>query len=195
MSQLLGGTRAPAFRFDDVGNGFDGKKIIDVRDVQQYDNDLKLPLFWPAPGSASRRPTTDTKGPNGENLNPVMQLKITVDTEVIDPTVEYDDGHRSVYLKGQALDALRADLRRSRSRDVVPGGRLSMRLIEKEAVDPRTGKRRGIPKNIYAVTYEPPTAEEPATESHDFTRDAHQAGLRNAQQRAAARAQDEEPPF
>lgn len=201
---LLGGASALAFRFESVGDGFDDCEITDVREVQQRDHDSSLPLFWPAAGSASRRPTTDSTGPNGQTLDPVMQLRITVDTKVVDPTVEFDDGLRSVYLRAQSLSALRADLRRTRSRDVLAGGRLSMRLVDEEKVDPATGKRRGIAKKIYTVTYEPPASvplavDDPWGEPGEPGEPVgHQERLRAAAGRAAERTavrDDDEPPF
>lgn len=159
MSKLLGGTSAPAFRFDAPGDGFDACEVVDVRDVQQRNHDTAMPLFWPAAGSISRRPVeTPTDPTTGERLDPVLQLKVVVDTGVIDPAIPYDDGLRSVYFTGQSLAELRADLKRTRSRTVEVGGRLSRRLTEEERVDPKTGKRRGIAKKIYSVSYEPPAA-------------------------------------
>jgi hypothetical protein len=194
-SKLLGGSSAPAFRFEEVGAGFDDALIVDVRDVQQNDHDSKLPLFWPPAGSANRRPTTDSVDPRtGEALDPVMQLRVIVDTEIIDPTIEFDDGRRAVYLRAQALAALRADLKRTRSRDVELGGRLSMRLDDQERVDPATGRKRGIPKNIYSVTYTPP--DEPAADEPTRPAQSHQGALRDA---VAARGtrdnQTDAPPF
>lgn len=196
MSKLLGGSSAPAFSFDRVGDGFANAEIIDSRDVQQNDHDSKLPLFWPAAGSASRRPTTDATDPRtGERLEPVMQLRVVVDVGLIDPAIEYDDGRRAVYLRGQALQSLRADLKRTGSRDLAPGGRLSMTLADEERVDPATGRKRGIPKKIYALTYEPPTAE-PAAEEPTPRRESHQGALRDAvANRATRNDNDDAPPF
>jgi hypothetical protein len=201
-SRLLGGSSAPAYKFEEIGAGFDDALIIDARDVQQNDHDSKLPLYWPPAGSASRRPTTDsTDARTGEALDPVMQLRIIVDTGIIDPTIEFDDGHRAVYLRAQALAALRADLKRTRSRDVEPGGRLSMRLDDQERVDPATGRKRGIPKNIYSVSYEPPSPvpdnepDEAPTLARAAERRAqgHQERLKEAV--AARGARTDEPPF
>lgn len=157
MSKLLGGSAAPAFKFEEPGDGFDDLPVVESRDVHQRDHDSQALLYWPATGSASRRPVqTPTDPATGEKLDPVLQLRVTVDTGKIDPMVEYDDGLRSAYFRGQSLDALRADLRRTRSREISPGGRLSMRLVELEWIDPKSGKKRGIAKKIYSAGYEPP---------------------------------------
>lgn len=201
MSKLLGEATAPPFRFDELGDGFTDAPIVDVRDVQQHDHDSKLPLFWPPAGAVSRRPTTDAVDPKtGEALAPVMQLKVVVDARVVDPTIEYDDGLRAVYLRAQSLQALRADLKRTRSRDVVPGGRLTMHLDDEEKIDPVTGKRRGIAKKIYSVRYTPPDlvdTDDDSTPPAPVTKDPHQASLKGAVAKKAAKPAkvEDEPPF
>lgn len=223
MSKLLGGTSAPAYRFDEPGDGFDDCEVVDVRDVQQRNHDTGMPLFWPAAGSISRRPVeTPTDPTTGEKLDPVLQLKVVVDTKVIDPHIPYDDGLRSVYFTGQSLSELRADLKRTRSRTVEVGGRLSRRLTEEERVDPKTGKRRGIAKKIYSVRYEPPatradTAPAEAAEAappkstaptadevpagvdpkawEEALRRLRGGGATATTRRSAAPAVDDEPPF
>lgn len=171
---------APSAKFGSKGARVAGRVVRDAVEVQQRDFDTNEPLFW-------------------EDGNKRMQLVVTVDTGNIDPTIEDDDGERAIYVKGQMLAATKKALRKTRSKWINQGGYFAVTLIDEE---PLPKGKRGNPKKIYDVEYEPPADraegdEKPGEGGSGGNR--HQSSLRDAQSRAAERTtvrrDDDEPPF
>lgn len=161
-------TYATSAKFDSIGKRVAGRVVRDAVEVQQRDFDTNEPLFW-------------------DDGNKRMQLVVTVDTDNIDPTIEDDDGERAIYVKGQMLAAVKAALRKTRSREIREGGYFAVTFVSEE---PLPKGKRGKPKKIYEAEYEPP-ADRPEGDE----KPSHQGGLKDAQKRAAARREDDEPPF
>lgn len=90
-----------------------------------------------------------------EQTEPMMQLVVTLDTGVIDPTIEDDDGVRKIYAKAQMLGAIRDAVKKSGYRGkTLVGGNLAVKYVK----DGETTKRGFNPPKIYAALYEPPSA-------------------------------------
>lgn len=165
---------ATSAKFEAIGKRVAGRVVRDAVEVQQRDFESGDPLFW-------------------DDGNKRMQLVVTVDTGVIDPTIEHDDGERAIYVKGQMLAAVKAALKKTRSREIREGGFFAVTLVREE---PLPKGKRGNPKKIYEAEYEPPAeSAEPSGPAASDEKPSHQGALRGAQQRATARHEDDEPPF
>jgi len=106
--------------------------------------------------------TGEKKFWDDEKTEPMMQLVITIDTGVIDPEIEDDDGVRKIYAKAQMLGAIRDAVKKSghKGKSLI-GGNLAVKYVR----DGETKKRGFNPPKIYAALYEPPTAVDSLTEA------------------------------
>jgi len=104
--------------------------------------------------------TGEKKFWDDEKTEPMMQLVITIDTGVIDPEIEDDDGVRKIYAKAQMLGAIRDAVKKSghKGKSLI-GGNLAVKYVR----DGETKKRGFNPPKIYAALYEPPTAVDSLT--------------------------------
>lgn len=84
---------------------------------------------------------------------PMWQLVFTIDTGIIDPKIDNDDGVRKIYAKAQMLGAIREAVKKSGHRGDLVGGTLAVKYIR----DGETKKRGYNPPKVYAAKYEPPT--------------------------------------
>lgn len=122
----------PGCRFNSIGARHGGRVVEAGREVQQRDL-AGNPMTWPDSGK------------------PRMQYVVTVDTGRIDPYIENDDGHRSLFFSGQRLHRLKEVLRAARVGDVEAGGVL---FVTYASDKPST--TGGFPQKIYEVEYEAP---------------------------------------
>lgn len=177
---------ASSARFPSIGARVAGRVVRDAVEMQQrsFDQDGgpgEL-LWW-------------------EDGNPRMQLVVTVDTGVTDPTDPDDDGERAIYIKGQMLSETKKAIRRARSKWIREGDSFAVTLVGEE---PLPKGKRGFPKKLYEVEYEKGSGHDdlPAMEAKPEPKPAGLERLatqhdRNDAARATVRqpAQDEEPPF
>lgn len=99
--------------------------------------------------------TGEKKWWDDDKTEPMMQLVITLDTGVIDPDVEDDDGVRKIYAKAQMLGAIRDAVKKSGHKGkTLVGGNLAVKYVR----DGETKKRGFNPPKVYAAFYEPPSA-------------------------------------
>jgi hypothetical protein len=138
--KLTGGEGGNAFSFDHVGAGVHGK-IIAHEQVQQTDMQSGQPAFWP-------------------DGRPKMMDKITLQTSLRDD--QYDDGARSVYLRGSvkpesksSLAAVLEAVRKSSAGNLAIGGTLALQYVG-DGQPSRVGFN--APKQ-YEASYEPPRVE------------------------------------
>ena len=80
--------------------------------------------------------------------SPRMQLPVTVQTSLRDPSNPTDDGKRTFYIKGEMKKAVQAALTAAGAKMAV-GGVLTISYVGEEPT-------KGFPKKLYAATYAPP---------------------------------------
>ncbi len=105
-----------------------------------------------------RRQSTTITGekefwPNGDVK---WQIVYTIDTGVIDPAIEDDDGVRKIYSKKNIDDAVRDAVRKSGYKGDLVGGRLGVKYV---GDDVPTQKGFNGAK-LFQALYEPPTQVE-----------------------------------
>lgn len=120
---------APSAKFPKVGTKVAGRVTTDAQEIQQRDFDSGELLFW-------------------DDGKPRMQLVVTVDAGITDPTIPGDDGERSIYIKGQMLQATREACRKARVKEITEGCYFEVTYVEDE---PLPKGKRGFPKKIYEV--------------------------------------------
>lgn len=132
LNDLLS-TGVPSAAFPEIGTIVSGT-VLKLEKVQQRDMDSGKPKFW-------------------EDGNPMWQYVFTIQTELRDENVEFDDGIRKIYAKAQMEKAIRDAIRASGNQGAIEGGVLAVKFVRE---DPP--KKRGYngPK-IYAAKFEPPT--------------------------------------
>lgn len=132
---LMGGGGVPSAKFEHPGASITGT-IADLAVRQQTDVRDRTPLTWP-------------------NGDPKMQLVVTLNTSLRDPSIEDDDGQRRVYIKGKRLtDATRDAVKAVGAKGLEIGGTLTVTYI-------KDGAPAGVgisPPKEYKVVYERPNA-------------------------------------
>lgn len=131
------GESSPSAKFDAIGTTVGGV-ITRIGDpMQQTDFSSGKPLTW-------------------DDGTPRMQLPVTVQTDLRDPSNPLDDGKRTLYVKGEMKKAIGAALRAAGAKMAI-GGTLTVTFSGEEPT-------AGYPKKLYTATYAPPAAgffEEP----------------------------------
>lgn len=126
---------APSAKFDSVGVTVGGKVIAaTVRQARNFDDGK--PEVW-------------------EDGSPKQQAAITVQTDLRDPSIDRDNGERTIYVKwwgDQRRNFLDA-LRQAGADDVLEGGSFSCTYI-----GDGESQKRGFPPKLYQFTYSPPSA-------------------------------------
>ncbi|MFI6910135.1 hypothetical protein ACIBKY_53405 [Nonomuraea sp. NPDC050394] len=85
---------------------------------------------------------------------PMMQMIVTVQTDLRDPAVADDDGQRAFYIKANSLKAVRDAVRRSGAKSLEVGGMLALTYTG-DGEKKKAGKN---PPKLYSATYSPPSA-------------------------------------
>ena len=134
--QLLGGG-VPSAAFLRIGDVVRGFITEEPQTQQQRDMDTNELKFW-------------------KDGNPMVQVRVVVQTDQVDPEIEGDDGLRAHYLSSRKLKAVREALREAKSARLEIGGEL---IIKFESEDPPTRKGFNPPKN-YRAKYVPPAKNE-----------------------------------
>lgn len=126
------GSGVPSASFLSVGTKHVGRVLaMEKRQQRDLDGNKK---FW-------------------DDGEPMWQIVFTIDTGVIDPSIDGDDGTRNVYAKAQMLTAIREAVKKSGHRGDLVGGKLGV----KYAADGEATKRGFNPPKIYSAVYEAPT--------------------------------------
>lgn len=131
---LLMGGGIPSCTFPDVGTVWKGT-VLAKETQQQRDMATGTPKVY-------------------DDGNPMMQVVITLQTDVRDPAVDGDDGQRKLYVKGAMLAAIRTAVKTAGAPTVEIGGTLAVKY-ESDG----TPSQRGFnaPKQ-YTAAYKPPVA-------------------------------------
>ena len=120
---------SPSAKFDTIGTVVGGTITRIGDQVQQTEFKTGKPLFW-------------------DDGKPRMQLPITVQTELRDPTDPTDTGERTLWVKGRMKKAIAAALKAAGSK-LNLGGLLTVTFVGEED----TGA--GSPAKVYTATYAP----------------------------------------
>ena len=127
------GDSSKSARFDTIGQTISGTitHIGEQRQQTEFRTDGQpgAPLFWP-------------------DGSPRLQLPVTIQTDLRDPSDSFDDGKRTLYVKGEMKKAIGAALRTAGAKMAV-GGTLSVTFSGGEPT-------KGFPKKLYTATYTPP---------------------------------------
>jgi hypothetical protein len=135
IDRMFGGGGAPAVSFKAIGDSVAGV-ITDLASRQQRDYEDNSPKVWADTGK------------------PMMELIVTLDTGIIDPTIEDDDGSRRVFVRGAMLTAFGDACRLAKTRRPEVGGKVT---ITHSGLGTPSNPRFNAPK-LFAIAYEPPTA-------------------------------------
>jgi hypothetical protein len=136
-------------------------------DSEDFFGGTKLP-YWPTKnsqygdvisGTICEEPftaqQTDIKGDlkTWDDGNPMMQLVVTLQTELRDPSVENDDGRRRLYVKGALRSAIGDAVRKAGTKGIDEGGDLTVVYTHDE---PPKNPRMS-PARQFSSTYDPPS--------------------------------------
>lgn len=129
---LMGGGGAPTAKFPTPGTVVTGRitqkpTVEQQRDIKTGDN-----KFW-------------------SDGNPMMQLVVTVQTELRDPSIDEDDGRRRLFVKGVMKNAIADAVRNAGARGLEVGGTLAVTYTH-DGVAKQMGM--SAPKQ-YTATYTP----------------------------------------
>lgn len=131
-NEVLFGAGTPSFSFESPGDNVQGH-IAKLAASQQTDFKTKEPLFW-------------------KNGDPMMQVIVTLSTDLRDPSVDNDDGSRRVFIRGKSLtDGTRDAVRKVGGKKLEIGGWMSVTYA---ADGPK--ERGGYPPKLYEVEYRKP---------------------------------------
>lgn len=134
LDDLFAGSGSPSFKFEKVGDRVEG--IIDTAEArQQRDFDSGEAKTW-------------------DDGKPMMELVLTLITDLRDPSIEDDDGSRRVFVRGQMLTALRQAVRKAKARKPERGA-----IVTITHSGLGEAKRKGFnPPKLYTVDYVPSNA-------------------------------------
>ncbi|MFE5630634.1 hypothetical protein [Streptomyces sp. NPDC056543] len=165
---LMGGGGAPTAKFPTPGTTLTGRITQKPTVEQQRDIKTGDAKFW-------------------SDGNPMMQLVVTVQTELRDPTIDEDDGRRRLFVKGVMKNAIADAVRLAGAKGLEVGGTLAVTYTH-DGVAKQVGM--SAPKQ-YTATYTPAaqaalhTPDPGTAASQQYTPPAPPAGL-SQQQYAAA---------
>jgi hypothetical protein len=134
----------PSFKFDTIGTTAKGQ-IISLDMMQQKDFTSGALLTW-------------------EDGRPKMQLRIVLATDQRDPEINDDNGHRAIYIRGQAQQAVRDAIKAAGASKIEVGGTLAVRY-DSDGEPPKKGLN--APKQ-YKAKYEAPAAQTTAVDPEDL---------------------------
>lgn len=129
---LLMSGGVPSAKFADVGAVTKGR-VVDLDSSQQTDFQTREPKFY-------------------DDGNPMMQVVVTLATDVRDPDIDDDDGTRRLYVRGQMVKAVREAVRKAGADGLAVGGTLGVQYTG----DGQPSARGLNPPKLYAAQYAPP---------------------------------------
>ena len=126
------GDSAKSAKFETVGETVGGP-ITNIGEArQQTEYGSGRPLTW-------------------DDGSPRMQLPVTVQTTLRDPSDPNDDGKRTFYVKGEMKRAIGLALKAANAKMAV-GGVLTLTYVGDEPT-------KGFPKKLYQAAYQPPSPD------------------------------------
>jgi len=117
VNEFLAGSGVPSFKFEKIGDSVDG--IVTRAEVrQQTDFETGQLVTW-------------------DDGTPKMQLIVDLQTTLFDENISGDDGLRRIYLRNNALTAVRQAVKAAGGR-LETGGALSVKYV-KDGEPPKKG--------------------------------------------------------
>lgn len=104
---LMNGGGSPSAKFPVPGTSYSGTITEQPVVEQQRDFQTGNPKFW-------------------DSGEPMLQLVVTIRTDLRDPAIADDDGKRRLYIKGQLKSAVQDAVRTAGARGLEVGGRLTV---------------------------------------------------------------------
>jgi hypothetical protein len=188
--------KTPSARFERLGDFVGGEVTEDAREVDQFDFDSNLRLYWSEDG---RKVTEKIDPASGNERKPCKQLVVHVQTEMRDSKIPGDDGVRAIFCKSGLLKAVRAEAQRLRISEIKKGMTFVATWVDEEPPPPG---RRGKPSKVYEVKISVPPSgllAEPEPVADDLAERTHEAIARTQRAHASSpvlnRQRTEEPPF
>lgn len=130
---FLAGGGSPSAKFTTYGDTVGGTILEEPQVQQQRNIDDGSPLTWP-------------------DGNPRMQMIVTVQTALRDPSIDEDDGKRRIFVRGQMRNAVQQAVIAANAKGLDVGGTLNVTYIA-------DGDRKNpaySPPKIYQASYTPP---------------------------------------
>lgn len=138
--QFLMSGSSKAAKFTNTGDQMNGRIVDPPEVMQQTEFGTGKPRFW-------------------DDGKPMLQLRVILATDFLDPADPDDDGKRALYVKGQMQKAIKEAVRAAGARGLEAGGHLKVTYTgDGEA------KRGFNPPKLYAAEY---TAPNPLDEVAD----------------------------
>lgn len=185
-SFLMGGGGAPTAKFPTPGTVIGGRITEQPQLEQQRDIKSGEKKFW-ADG------------------DPMMQLVVTVQTDLRDPSLEDDDGRRRIFIKGQMKNAVADAVREVGAKGLEVGGTLHVRYSHDGQARERgmSPPKQYVAKYVTAASAELGIGAAPAAAPAQYAAPAPQAApapagdpwATSAPAPAAAPQPGDEPPF
>jgi hypothetical protein len=132
-NDLLMGGGIKAFSFDTLGDTILGTILDQPKAVQMTKYQSTELAYWPSG-------------------DPMMQVVVTVQTDLRDPSDPYDEGKRRLYIPPRMMTPVRQAILKSGAKGLQIGGQIAVRWVD------GTGKGEGNPK-VYAADYAPPAVD------------------------------------
>lgn len=130
---ILMGGGAPTCSFPEIGTMWRGQ-VLGKEAQQQRDITTGKPKFY-------------------DDGNPMMQVVITLQTEVRDPAIEGDDGERRLFVRGAMLAAIKKAVKDVGAKTVEVGGTLAVQYTHDGE------KKPGLnPPKQFTAAYKAPVA-------------------------------------
>ena len=146
VNDFLMSSGVTSFKFDTVGKTAKGT-VLSLDLQQQRDLKTKDPKFW-----------------DQEKTQPMMQLRIVLQTDDRDPEKPDDDGHRALYAKGNMQNAIREAIKAAGRDKIEEGGTLAVKY-EKDGKSETAGFN---PPKEYIAQYKPPETSPTSVSTDDL---------------------------
>lgn len=104
--------------------------------------------------------------------NPMMQVILTIQTDVRDPAVDDDDGRRRIFLGGKRIREAVTAARNATGAKLAVGGTIAVQCTGEEPAEPGMN-----PAKLYVAEYKPPSPESAANSMLGDTAPAAQPAL------------------
>lgn len=134
-NEMLMGGGIPSLKFESIGTAFSGTIAMQPEVLQQRDFTTGEPKFY-------------------DDGKPMQQIKLVLDTDQRDPDDPYDEGQRTLWVKGNLFKEMRTAVRAARAKGLEVGGKIKVAYVG----DGEPPKRGMNPPKLFKVVYEAPGA-------------------------------------
>lgn len=91
---------------------------------------------------------------------PKMQMRIVVNTGVLDPSIDGDTGERAIYVKwwGDQRNALLEAVRQAGAKSIDEGGKFAAKFLSTKPTESKNNRGRLADAKVFGYQYQPPVA-------------------------------------